>query len=148
MRFISIVELGGKTATGIEVPPEVVEQLAAGKKPAVTASVNGHRYRTTVAVMSGRFLIPLSAENRTAARVSAGDQVEVDLDLDTAPREVTVPEDLAVALRADPAAQVFFATLSYSKRRGLVMAIESAKAAETRQRRVAKTVADLAAGNL
>lgn len=148
MRFVSVVELGGKTATGIEVPAEVVEQLAAGKRPTVTASINGHHYRTTVAVLSGRFLIPLSAENRIAARVSAGDQVEVDLELDTAPREVTVPDDLAVALRADPAAQASFATLSYSKRRGLVMAIDSAKADETRQRRVAKTVADLAAGNV
>lgn len=146
MRFTAVVELGGKTATGVEVPAEVVDQLAAGKKPAVTATVNGHQYRTTVAVMSGRYLIPLSAENRNAARVSAGDHVEVELELDTAPREVTVPTDLAAALSADPIAQASFSRLSYSRQRGLVMAIESAKADDTRQRRVAKTVADLSVG--
>jgi hypothetical protein len=89
MRFHATVELGGKSATGIEVPPHVVEALGSGKRPAVTVTVGTHTYRTTVAVMGGRFLIPLSAENRTAAGVAAGDDVQVDVELDTQPRVVS-----------------------------------------------------------
>ena len=147
MRFDSTVELGGKTATGIEVPADVVQELGSGKRPAVTATVNGYSYRTTVAVMSGRFLMPLSAEHRTAAGLAAGDAVEVDLELDTAPREVTVPADLTEALTAEPAARESFDRLSYSRQRALVLAIEGAKTDETRRRRIGKTVSDLVAGS-
>ncbi len=146
MRFTSCVELGGKTATGIEVPAEVIEQLGSGRRPAVTATVNGHSYRTTVGAMAGRSMIPLSAENRTAAGLAAGDAVEVDLELDTAPRVVEVPADLAEALAADPVAARAYAGLSYSRQRGLVEPVVAARAAETRQRRIDKAVADLAAG--
>ncbi len=146
MRFSGEVEPGGKTATGIEVPAAVVEALGSGKKPSVTATVNGHSYRTTVAVMSGRYLISLSAENRAAAGVAAGDPVDVDLKLDTAPREVEVPGDLGAAIAAEPDAAAFFTGLSYSRKRRLVLNVEGAKAAETRQRRIARIVADLAVG--
>jgi hypothetical protein len=64
MTFVGTVELGGKTATGIEVPDEVVAALGSGRRPAVTVSAGGYSHRTTVAVMGGRFLVPLSA--RTA----------------------------------------------------------------------------------
>lgn len=143
MRFRATVELGGKTATGIEVPAEVVEALASGKKPAVTVTINGHTYRSTVAKMGGRYLLPLSAENRAAAGVAAGDEVEVDVELDTAPRVVDVPEDLRNALDGDPAAKAAFENLSYSHKRQHVLAIEGAKAAETRQRRIEKTLSQL-----
>ena len=93
----STVELGGKTATGIVVPEDVVAALGAGNRPPVTVTVGGHSYRTTVARMGERFLVPLSAENRTAAGVAAGDQVEVDIVLDGGSREVAVPGDLAAA---------------------------------------------------
>ena len=147
MSFRATLESNGKTATGIEVPPEVVEALGSGKRPAVTVTINGHHtYRSTVAVMGGRFLLPVSAEQRTAAGIVAGDELEVDLVLDTAPREVDVPDDLTAALAAEPAARACFDGLSYSNRRRLVLAIEGAKADETRRRRIAKTVADLAAG--
>ena len=105
MQFRSTIELGGKTATGFEVPGRVVDELGAGKRPAVQVTVNGHRYRSTVAVMGGRFLLPLSAQNRAAAGVAAGDEVTVDIELDTAPRVVEVPADLAAALDAEPAAR-------------------------------------------
>jgi hypothetical protein len=107
----------GKTATGFEVPGRVVDELGAGKRPAVQVTVNGHRFRSTVAVMGGRFLLPLNAQNRAAAGVAAGDEVTVDIELDTAPRVVEVPPDLAAALDAEPAARARFDGLSYSMQR-------------------------------
>jgi hypothetical protein len=144
MRFSTTVELGGKTATGMEVPPEVVEALGAGRRPAVRVTVGGHTYPSSIATMGGRFLLPLSAENRTAAGVAAGDPVEVDVELDDAPRVVEVPADLSDALDAEPAARRRFDALSYSHQRRHVLAVEGAKAEATRQRRIATTVATLA----
>ena len=144
MRFSTTVDLHGKTATGMVVPPEVVESLGGGKKPAVTVTVGGHTYRTTIGNMGGQHLIPVSAENRTAAGVAAGDRVEVDVELDDAPRVVEVPTDLAAALDAEPAARARFDALSYSGRRRHVLAVEGAKAEATRRRRVASVVATLA----
>ena len=138
-----MIELGGKTATGFEVPPEVVAALGSTKRPAVTVTIGSHTYRSTVAVMDGRFLLPLAAEHRTAAGVAAGDSVEVTVELDTAPREVAVPADLAAALAADPIAEAAFAKLSYSHKRQHVLAIEGAKAADTRRRRIDKTMSML-----
>ena len=147
MRFRSTIELGGKTATGLEVPAEVVDALGVGKKPPVVVTIGGHSYRSTVAVMGGRYLLPLSAENRTAAGVAAGDDVEVEVALDTEPREVAVPEDLATALAGDWVGRDAFERLSYSHRRRHVLAIEDAKTPETRQRRVTKALEMLREGN-
>ncbi len=146
MKFLATVELGGKTATGIEVPEEVVAALGSGSRPAVTVTVGGHSYRTTIARMGGRFLVPLSAENRTAAGVAAGDDVDVDIEPDTAPREVETPADLAAALGRDNAARVSFEGLSYTHRKEWVRWVEEAKKPETRATRVAKTVEALRAG--
>ncbi|MFW3171069.1 YdeI/OmpD-associated family protein [Geodermatophilus sp. CPCC 206100] len=146
MRFTTTVELGGKSATGMEVPAQVVEALGSGKRPAVTVTVGGHTYRSTVAPMGGRFLLPLAAEHRAAAGVTAGDTVEVDVELDTAPRVVEVPSDLATALDAEPEARRRFDALSYSHQRRHVLAVEGAKAAATRERRVASAVATLLEG--
>ena len=146
MRFRATVELGGKTATGIEVPEEVVAALGSGNRPPVTVTVGGHSYRTTVARMGGRFLVPLSAENRTAADVAAGDQVEVDIELDSGPREVAVPDDLGAALAQDDTARANFDRLSFTHRKEWVRWIEEAKKPETRATRLAKTVESLHAG--
>lgn len=143
MRFTTTVELGGKTATGFAVPDEVVDALGSGKRPAVTVSIGGHTYRSTVAARGGRFMVPLSAENRTAAGVAAGDEVDVDLELDTAPRELVVPEDLAAALDASPTARTAFDALSYSNRQRHVLSVDGAKTDATRQRRIAKVVEEL-----
>ena len=146
MKFRATVELGGKTATGIEVPEEAVAALDSGNRPPVTVTIGGHTYRTTVARMGGRFLIPLSAENRTAACVAAGNQVDVDIEPDTGPREVEVPADLAEALSHDQAARATFEGLSYTHRKEWVRWIEEAKKAETRAIRLVKTVESLHAG--
>jgi hypothetical protein len=140
MQFRSSVELGGKTATGIEVPADVVEALGGGKRPPVTVTVGAHTYRTTVASMGGRYMIPLSAENRAASGLSAGDDVDVQIMLDTAPREMQVPDDLAAALRASPEAEAFFESLSFSHKRSYVDWITGAKKDETRPRRVVQAI--------
>ena len=146
MKFHGRVELNGKTATGIEVPAEVVTGLGAGQRPAVRATINGFTYRTTVGVLGGRFLLPVSAQIRAGAGVAAGDEVDVDLEPDTEPRTVTVPADLAAALDADPAAQRAFDGLSYSQQLRYVQPVEDAKTAETRQRRIGKVLSGLRAG--
>lgn len=146
MRIRATLEAHGKTATGIEVPAEVVDELGGGKRPPVSVTINGYTYRSSIASMGGRYLLGLSAEVRQNTGVSAGDTVDVDLELDTAPREVEVPDDLARALDASPAARAAFDALNYSNKRRLVMAVDAAKAADTRTRRIDKTVADLAAG--
>lgn len=141
MRFPGTVALNGKTATGIEVPPEVVEGLNGGKRPAVTVTLNGgYTYRSSIGSMGGRHLIPVSADVRGKAGVAAGDEVDVDVELDTAPREVTVPAELTAALAADPAARRVFDGLSYSNKQRYVLSIEDARTPQTRQRRISRTV--------
>lgn len=146
MKFRAPLELGGKTATGIRVPPEVVEALGAGKRPPVRVTIKGFTYRSTVAVMGGAYMVGVSAENRAAAGVNAGDVLDVDMELDTAPREVAVPADFQSALATDEAARRFFEGLSYSNKSRLVLGIEQARSAETRQRRIDKTLENLRAG--
>jgi hypothetical protein len=146
VQFKATVELEGKTATGLVVPDDVVEKLGGGKRPSVTIKIGSHSYRTTVMPMGGRFMVPLSAENRRAAGVAAGDRVSVEISRDTAPREVVVPPDLAEALAGDPVALEFFNGLSYTHRKEWVRWIEEAKKAETRDNRVSKTVTELRQG--
>ena len=109
-------------------------------------TINGHTYRSTVAAYGDVSMLPLSAENREAAGVKAGDEIEVDLELDTAPRVVEVPDDFAAAIAADPAAAAFWPTISYSNQRWHVLSIDGAKTPETRQRRIDKSVALLREG--
>ncbi|SFO37272.1 protein of unknown function [Geodermatophilus obscurus] len=132
--------------TGIEVPPELVEQLGAGRRPPVLVDLDGHAYRSTVAVMGGRYLVSVSAAVRQATGLTAGDPVRVTLTLADTPREVDVPADLAAALAADEQAGAFFATLSNSLQRYHVDTVNGAKTAETRQRRIGKAVALFRAG--
>jgi hypothetical protein len=144
MRFRASVELEGKSATGIEVPDAVVESFAAGKRPPVTVTIGSYMYRTTAVRMGGRFLVPLSAENRTAAGVQAGDEIDVDIELDLAPREVEVPDDLAHALAGVDGARERFDALSFTHRKEWVRSVDDAKKAETRAARIAKAVAAMA----
>jgi hypothetical protein len=141
--FRATVVQAGKTATGIEVPVDVVARLGTGKRPPVRVTINGHTYHSTVAVMGGAFMIPVSAENRKSAGIAGGEEVAVELALDAGPREVVVPADFAEALNHDPSAKRRFDSLSYSHQRAHVLAVEGAKAPETRQRRIAKAVATL-----
>jgi hypothetical protein len=146
MKFHAKVRLGGKTATGIPVPEEVVTALGAGKKPKVRVTIGGYTYRSSIASMGGEFMISLSAENRAGAGVGAGDEIEVDVEVDTEPRELEIPADFATALDADESAKTFLESLSYSQKRRHTLNIEGAKTAETRQRRIEKSVSDLRSG--
>lgn len=136
----------GKNHAGIPVPPEVVEALGAGKRPLVVVTVGGHTYRSSIATMGGQFLVSLSAANRAAADVSGGDIVIVEIEVDTAPREVEVPDALASALRQHRAARAAFEALSNSRKQRITLPIADAKSEDTRQRRVARAIADLEAG--
>jgi hypothetical protein len=148
VKFRTRIEQGGKTATGIRIPDEIVEALGAGKRPPVRVTIGGYTYRSTVAVMGGAYMVGVSAENRAGAGVAGGDEVDVDIELDSAPREVTVPADFAAALAAEPDAQRTFDGLSYSNKSWHVLSIEGAKTDETRQRRIAKSVEALKAGRI
>ncbi len=146
MRFRAEILLEGKTATGIRVPEEVITALGGGKRPPVVVTLNEHTYRTTVGSVRGVPMIPVSAEHRRGSGVAAGDEVDVGVELDTEPRVVAAPDDLAEALREDPAASGFFERLAPSHRKAYVVWIESAKKPETRERRVTQAVEMLREG--
>jgi hypothetical protein len=146
MRFHATILQGDKTATGIPVPAEVVDALGAGKRPKVRVTIRGYTYRSSIAVVSGEFMIGVSAENRTGAGVAGGDEVDVDVELDTAPREVTIPADFRAALDAAPAARRTFDGLSYSNKSWHTLQIAGAKTEETRARRIARSLEALREG--
>ncbi len=137
--------LAGKVGspTGIEVPPAAIAELGSSKKPPVKVTVNGYTYQSTVAVMGGKFMIPLSAAHREASGLSAGDKIAVILELDEAPRTVEIPADLLTALSKKASIKAAFDALAQSKRKECVRQVVEAKAQDTRERRIAKIVADL-----
>ncbi|MBK7895627.1 MAG: DUF1905 domain-containing protein [Anaerolineaceae bacterium] len=141
--FVTAVQQAeGKNATGIQVPSDLVAALDSGKRPKVKITLNGYTYRSTVAAYGDVFMLPLSQEHRDAAGVQAGDEIEITLELDTEPRTVEVPPVLATALAENGVRQAFDA-LAPSRRKEHVRQVESAKAEDTRQRRIAKIVATL-----
>lgn len=142
MRFRSRVE-PPEPMRGLEVPPDVVEALGGGKRPRVTITVNGHSWTSRVVIMRGRHLLGLSNANRKAAGVATGDEVDVDLELDTDPRVIVEPPDFARALDADPVARAAYDRLADSHKREHLRAVESAKKLDTRARRIEKALAML-----
>jgi hypothetical protein len=148
MKLHAKILLTGKTAAGIVVPDKIVTGLGSSKKPPVRVTINGYTYRSSIASMGRKFMLGVSAEVRERSGVSAGDEVDVDIELDTAPREVTVPVDFGKALDRDAKAKKYFDGLSYSNKRRFVLQIEGAKTAETRERRIAKSVGMLRAGQV
>jgi hypothetical protein len=146
MRFTAELLSTGKNTAGFEVPESVVESLGGGRRPKVSVTVNGCTFRTSIARMGERYLLGFSAERRTEAGVAAGDVLEVEVELDTAPRELEVPEPLAEALAQDSQARAFWETLSYSNRQWHVLQVTSAKTDTTRERRVEKSIGMLREG--
>ena len=146
MKIRALLQQSGKTAVGFSVPEDVVLALGKGKRPPVNVTINGYTYRSTVAPMGGGYMVGVSADNRAAAGVAGGETHDIELTLDTAPREVELPEDFAVALAGDPAARRTFDALSPSNKGYHVSSIEGAKSAETRQRRIEKSVGALHEG--
>ena len=146
MKIRVLLEQNGKTAVGFAVPEETVVALGKGKRPPVNVTINGYTYRSTVAPMGGRYLVGVSAQNRAAAGVKGGETHDVELTLDSAPREVELPDDFAAALAADPAARRTFDALSPSNKGYHTALIEGARSGETRQRRIGKSLAALHQG--
>ena len=141
MRFeTNLLQTGNNT--GIEVPPDLLDELGGGKRPAVNVTVNGYAYRSTVASMRGKYLIPFSSDKRAETGLRGGDPIVVELSLDTAPRTVEPPADLAAALD-EAGLREAFDKLSPSQQKAHVTSVESAKAEETRARRVTAVVAKI-----
>lgn len=148
LTFRTVLLQEGKTATGIQVPAEIVAALGVGKRPPVRVTINGYTYRSTVAAYGDVYMLPVAAEHREKAGIHAGEEVEVGLVLDNEPRTVEVPPDLAVALERDADAKAFFDKQSYSNKRRIVLPIEQAKTDETRQRRIEKAISNLREGKI
>ena len=142
MKFRAQVIPSGN-ATGVEVPDNVMQALGPAGRPPVTITINGHTWRSRVAAMRGQHLIGISAANRAAARISEGDIIEIDVELDEAPRDVAEPADLAEALNNCPQARASFDRLPFGLRQKHVRTIEEAKSAEVRERRIGKLIVTL-----
>lgn len=142
MQFRAKIEPHGKTATGVEVPLKIVEALGKGNRPAVSVTINGVNYRSSIAVMGGRYLLGISAEVRTKAGIHANEEIEVQIELDDQPREVDIPLDLQKAFDRNADARKYYEQLSYSNKLRYVLPIEQAKTGETRQRRIDNTITE------
>ncbi|MFU8853605.1 YdeI/OmpD-associated family protein [Micromonospora sp. SL1-18] len=140
MRFDAELRLNGITATGVPVPEHVIDALGGGRRPRVNVTLNGYAFQTGLGTMSGQVMIPVSAAIRSATGITAGDRLDVEIELATEPAPVAVPEDLRAALATDPETQAFFDGLTTSQQRGYTEWIEQAKKVDTRQRRLAQTV--------
>jgi hypothetical protein len=143
IRFTTTLLARGPAAAVVLDDAQVAAVGEGAKRFPVAAAVNGYTWRTSVARMGGEFLLGLNRAVRLEAGVQAGDTVEVEIELDTAPREVVVPDALAGALAHDVAARAAFEALSYSHRKEYARWIDEAKRDETRERRLAKTLAKL-----
>ncbi len=145
MRFTANIHQIGNN-TGIDVPPAVRDALGGGRNPLVKVTLAGHSWQSKIATMGDRLLIGVSAEIRRITGVKGGETHKVDLFLDDQPRIVEAPGDLQAALDADPVAQAAWDRLAPSHKKAHVTAIEGAKAAETRLRRVQKAIETLTQG--
>jgi len=143
LKFSTTLLQAGKTATGIKIPPAIIEKLDAGKKPAIKVTINGFTYRSTVAVMGGAFMVGVNAENRIGAKVNGGDKIDVAIELDTLPRELEIPVGLKKALDKNAKAKKVFGGLSYSRKKIHVLPIATAKTEETRNRNIEKALSIL-----
>lgn len=146
MRFRTTILQSGKTATGIEIPADIVERLGGGKRPPVRVRIGSYTYRSTIAVLGGAYMVGVNADHRVAAGVKGGDVVDVDIELDTQKREVVLPADFAAALDGEPAARKTFDALSNSNKSWHVLSVDSARTDETRRRRIARSIAALREG--
>jgi len=144
--FKTTIITAGKTKTGIIIPDAIIEGLGAGRKPPVKVTLNGYTYRSTVAVMGGKYAVGINSVVRAESGVKGGETLDVTIELDTEERKVVVPDALRKALDENPVAKQFFESLSYSRQRVHAESIGSAKTPETLQRRIAKSISALNAG--
>lgn len=138
---LNLLATGGNT-TGFVVPPDAVAALGGGKAPKIRVTLNGYTYESKIGIMGGKAMIPVSKDVREKSGASAGKDYEIDIVLDDAPRVVALPDDLATAIAAANAGAAW-EKLAPSQKKAHVTAVESAKAEETRARRVAKVIETL-----
>lgn len=141
--FLGKIEQFGKTATGIQVPPEAFNALGGGKRIKVKVTINHYTYQNSIAPYNGLLLLSLSAEHREAAGVKAGEEIPIRLELDEAPRLVIIPADLLSELNKHPDAVRQFEALSYTNQKDAVRQVEESKKPETRERRIQSIVEKL-----
>ncbi|MBG0560093.1 YdeI/OmpD-associated family protein [Actinoplanes aureus] len=146
MEFRAELQRTGGNTTGFQVADEIVDGLGGGGRPKVVVRVNGYEFRSSIARMGGEYWLGVSADRRAAAGIEGGEVYDLEVELDTAPREIEVPDDLAAALAAEPAAKAFWDSMSFSNQRWHAEQLTSAKTAETRGRRLAKSLDLLRAG--
>jgi uncharacterized protein DUF1905/bacteriocin resistance YdeI/OmpD-like protein len=139
LQFESRLE-SDQEAVFVRLPEDVVATLGHGKRVPVKVTINGHPYRSTIAVYGGRYYLPVRKEVREAAGVAVGDQLVVGLEYDAELRTVDLPDELRAALKADPEAARTFETLSYTRKKEMVAWVTSAKRAETRRRRLVQAL--------
>ncbi len=132
-------------ATAIELTDAQVAELGGGKRAAVVVDIGGRTARVRLGVMDGRNVIGLSKAVRSQLGVDIGDEVDATVGLDTAEREVEVPDDLAAALAAASGARAAFDALSFTRRKELARGVSEAKRADTRERRIAAAIEELTA---
>ena len=142
MKFITTIFQKGNNL-GVEVPQDIIDQLNAGKKPPVVIRIGDYVYKSTIAVMQGKYLIALNSEHRKTVKVNGGDQLEIDIELDDQPRTVEIPEPLAERLKENLEAGKFFESLSISNQKKISSLITSAKTHETLFKRLNKIVSNL-----
>lgn len=143
MRLRLELESSGGNTAGFHIPDHVVEQLGGGRRPKVVVTVGSRTWRSSIARMGGQFMLGVSMANREAAGVSAGQTLDIELELDTAERTVEVPDDLAVDLDRDPAATEAWKRWSFTRRKEAARSLAEAKKPETRVRRLEKVLGDL-----
>ena len=130
----------GRTASGIIVPEELMAKLGPAKRYPVVVTVGDYSYRNSVSWYKGAFMISMSSDNKAAAGVSGGDEVDVTVEIDTEPRVLEMPDEFAAALTAAGVLEKFQA-LSYSKQRTFVEPWAAAKSDATRDNNLAKAIA-------
>jgi len=143
MKFQTYVIPSGNAA-GVEVPQDIVKSFNSGARPPVVVKINGHTWRTRIALMRGQILIGISAENRMASQIEIGDFIQVDISLDTEPRVVVEADDIAAALNSEISVRENFDRLPYGLRNKLIADIEKSKTPDTRARRIQKLIGDMA----
>jgi bacteriocin resistance YdeI/OmpD-like protein/uncharacterized protein DUF1905 len=146
IRFRAQLQRRGPAAAVVLDETQVAAVGEGAKRFPVVATVNGYTWRTSVARMGGEFLLGLNREVRDGAGVQAGDEADVTIELDRAPREAEVPDALAAALAADPRATAAFERMSFTHRKEYGRWIAEAKREETRERRVAQALEMIRAG--
>jgi len=142
-RFRAKVLAAGKTAAGVEVPEKIVLGLGSSRRPLVKVTINGYTYRSAIARMGGKYMLSVSNEVRSQTGVAPGETIDINVELDTEKRDVEVPPELAKALAKDANAKKYFDGLSYSRKYALAAPIANGKTPETRERNLAKAMAEL-----